>query len=41
MLDRNPERYAVLMGKDLLQWGEEGPDYAKLIRRPFRWTVFS
>lgn len=41
MLDRNPERYAVLMGRDLLQWGEEGPDYQKLVRRPFRWTVFS
>jgi ectoine hydroxylase-related dioxygenase (phytanoyl-CoA dioxygenase family) len=41
MLDRNPERYGLLMGADLLQWGEEGPDYAKLVRRPFRWTVFS
>ena len=32
---------SVLMGRDLLQWGEAGPDYQKLIRRPFRWTVFS
>ena len=41
MLDRNDERFAVLMGRDLLQWGEEGPDYGKIVRRPFRWSVFS
>ena len=36
-----PDALARLMGRDLVHWGEEGPDYAKLARRPFRPTLFS
>lgn len=40
-LDRHPPRFARLLGRDLLMWGEEGPDYGKLLRRPARPTVHS
>ena len=36
MLERNDRRFARLMGCDVLEWGQEGPDYDKLMRRPFR-----
>jgi hypothetical protein len=36
-----PGPLGSLLGMDLLHWQEEGPDYAKLARVPFRPTVFT
>jgi len=40
-LGRNSRAFTGLVGGDLVHWGEEGPDYSKLARRPFRPTTFS
>jgi hypothetical protein len=33
-----PPRFATLAGRDIIDWGVEGPDYAKLVTRPLRYT---
>ena len=33
-----PARFATLAGRDLIQWGADGPDYDKLRSRPYRYT---
>jgi ectoine hydroxylase-related dioxygenase (phytanoyl-CoA dioxygenase family) len=38
---QRPPRFATLVGRDIVDWGAEGPDYEKLIKRPFRYTRFS
>ncbi|HVV36576.1 MAG TPA: phytanoyl-CoA dioxygenase family protein [Acidimicrobiales bacterium] len=38
---RRGARFATLMGHDVLDWETEGPDYAKLLARPFRFTPYT
>jgi hypothetical protein len=38
MLEEGPPRFATLAGRDIIDWSTEGPDYPKLVRRPFRYT---
>ena len=38
---QRPPRFATLMGRDIVDWGAEGPNYEKLIQRPFRYTRLS
>jgi hypothetical protein len=35
------DRFATLVGRDIIDWGTEGPDYPKLVRRPFRYTPYT
>ena len=35
------DRFATLAGRDVIDWGTEGPDYPKLGRRPFRYTPYT
>jgi hypothetical protein len=39
MIERNGPRFAQLAGHDVVDWGTEGPDYAKLVARPFRYSI--
>jgi ectoine hydroxylase-related dioxygenase (phytanoyl-CoA dioxygenase family) len=39
MIERNGPRFAQLAGHDVVDWGIEGPDYPKLLSRPFRYTI--
>lgn len=34
-------RFATLVGRDVIDWGTEGPDYMKLLRRPFKYTPYT
>jgi hypothetical protein len=33
-----PPRFATLLGRDIIDWGTEGPDYPKLVNRPYRYS---
>jgi hypothetical protein len=33
-----PERFATLAGRDVIDWGAEGPNYEKLVVRPYRYS---
>ena len=35
------DRFATLAGRDIIDWGAEGPDYPKLVKRPFRYTPYT
>jgi hypothetical protein len=35
------DRFAALAGRDIIDWGTEGPDYPKLVKRPFRYTPYT
>jgi hypothetical protein len=39
MIERNGPRFAQVAGHDVIDWGVEGPDYPKLVSRPFRYTI--
>jgi ectoine hydroxylase-related dioxygenase (phytanoyl-CoA dioxygenase family) len=41
VVEQHPPRFAALAGRDIIDWGTEGPDYDKLVRRPFRYTAYS
>lgn len=34
-------RFATLVGHDVIGWGAEGPNYKKLLKRPFRYTLYT
>jgi hypothetical protein len=40
-IDEQPARFATLAGRDIIDWSTEGPDYDRLVRRPFRYTHYS
>jgi hypothetical protein len=35
------DRFATLAGRDIIDWDTSGPDYPKLVRRPFRYTPYT
>lgn len=37
MIDDQPPRFARLAGRNVVVWGAEGPDYERLLQRPFRY----
>jgi hypothetical protein len=41
MIDRNPPRFATLLGRELITWGTEGPDYERLVERPLRYRSWT
>jgi hypothetical protein len=38
VLTGGPPRLATLAGRDIVDWGVEGPDYAKLVTRPLKYA---
>jgi hypothetical protein len=41
LIDTLPPRFARLAGRDVVHWGAEGPDYEKLLSRPFRYGLYT
>jgi hypothetical protein len=36
-----PPRFATLVGRDIIDWAESGPDYARLVDQPYRYSALT